>query len=186
MNDVQQRAADIPLEAIYQAPVEWLKLDRGNPRLIGIDRRTTDENIIAQLYRGEELSELLQSIAANGYLNIEPLIVMLDDLGALTVLEGNRRLAAIRLFREPDLVERINKTEGLRLAVPDISAEYRRTLDSVSVYRVPNRDAARSFIGFKHINGPAKWESYAKAKFAADWYKDWHREPKRDFRQNRR
>jgi hypothetical protein len=171
MNEVQQRAADIPLQTTQQVPVEWLNLDSGNPRLIGIDRKSNDESIIAQLYRGEELSELLQSIAANGYLNIEPLVVMLDGPGALTVLEGNRRLAAIRLFREPDLVERISKTEGLRITVPNISAEYRQTLNSVSVYRVPNRDAARSFIGFKHINGPAKWESYAKVKFAADWYK---------------
>jgi hypothetical protein len=94
-----------------------------------------------------------------------------DDRGALTILEGNRRFAAIRLFREPDLVERISKSERLHITVPEISAAYRQTLDSVSVYRVPNRDAARSFIGFKHINGPAKWESYAKAKFAADWFR---------------
>ena len=45
------------------------------------------------------------------------------------------------------------------------------SLAEVSVYRVLDRDAARSFIGFKHINGAAKWESYAKAKFAAEWYK---------------
>ena len=42
----------------------------------------------------------------------------------------------------------------------------------MSVYRVASREDARSFIGFKHINGAAKWDSYAKAKFAADWYRD--------------
>ena len=40
------------------------------------------------------------------------------------------------------------------------------------MYRVASRAEARSFIGFKHINGAAKWESYAKAKFAADWYRE--------------
>jgi hypothetical protein len=64
MTDVRQLAEQIPLQENHRVPVEWLSLDRGNPRLIGIDRKTTDESIIAQLYRGEELGELLQSIAA--------------------------------------------------------------------------------------------------------------------------
>ncbi|MCW5322524.1 hypothetical protein D5039_15595 [Verminephrobacter aporrectodeae subsp. tuberculatae] len=131
----------------------------------------TDEKIIAQLYRGEELEELLQSIAANGYIDIEPLIVLLDPSDQkFTVLEGNRRLAAIRLFRESGLVQAIAK-DGLKISVPEISEDKKASLSTVSVYRVPDRDAARSFIGFKHINGAAKWESYAKAKFAAAWYR---------------
>lgn len=172
MTGVHKQTVAVPLRTNHKVPVERLTLDRNNPRLVGIDRKATDESIIAQLYRGEELGELLQSIAANGYLDIEPLIVMLDEQpGLLTILEGNRRFAAIRLFREPDLVERIGKTDRLRIAVPDISAPHRQTLDTVSVYRVPDRNAARSFIGFKHINGAAKWESYAKAKFAAEWFR---------------
>ena len=116
--------------------------------------------------------ELLQSISANGYLDIEPLIVWLDPADQrFTVLEGNRRLAAIRLFREPALVDAITKNERLKIGVPEISKAVETSLAEVSVYRVPDRDAARSFIGFKHINGAAKWESYAKAKFAAEWYK---------------
>jgi hypothetical protein len=163
---------DVPLKDTTKVSVDWLKLDRQNPRLVGISARTTEESIVAQLYRGEELGELLQSIAANGYLDIEPLIVLLDPADQkFTVLEGNRRLAAIRLFREPALVESIAKSERLKIGMPEISPEALITLEEVSVYRVPDRDDARSFIGFKHINGAAKWESYAKAKFAAEWYK---------------
>ena len=47
----------------------------------------------------------------------------------------------------------------------------RASLEEVSVYRVRDRESARAFIGFKHINGPAKWDAYAKAKFAAEWYR---------------
>ena len=167
-----QNPADLPMEDTSKVSVDWLKLDRENPRLVGISARTTEESIIAQLYRGEELGELLQSIAANGYLDIEPLIVWLDPADQkFTVLEGNRRLAAIRLFREAALVDAIAKNERLKIGVPEITGERMATLSEVSVYRVPDRDAARSFIGFKHINGAAKWESYAKAKFAAEWYK---------------
>ena len=41
----------------------------------------------------------------------------------------------------------------------------------MSVYLVADRKRARAFIGFKHINGPAKWDAYAKARFAANWYR---------------
>ncbi len=163
------------LETTAKVPVERLRLDPLNPRLIGGDEKASDEAIIARLYRAAELDELLQSITANGYMDIEPLVVMGDldsESGALTVLEGNRRLAALRLLREPDLVQRIRDSEGVRISVPRID-DLRRaaTLDAVSVYPVANRERARSFIGFKHINGPAKWDAYAKARFAAEWYR---------------
>ena len=171
MNNGVESPAEVPLTSVVSVPVTWLVLDHENPRLVSIGREASEEAIIAQLYRAEDLSELLQSIAANGYLDIEPLIV-LEKEGHLIVLEGNRRLAAIRLFREPELSTRVSDQERVRITLPDIPDEHRRTLDSVSVHRVADRKDAWPFIGFKHINGAAKWESYAKAKFAADWYRD--------------
>lgn len=171
MPETYENPADIPLKTSTKVAVEWLELDGNNPRLVGFDRGVKAESIIAQLYRGEELAELVQSIAANGYLDIEPLIVMLNKHRSLTVLEGNRRLAAIRLFRDQALADEIYKAERLRIAIPQLPNEFRQTLDSVTVYRVEHRSDAQSFIGFKHINGAAKWESYAKAKFAAEWFR---------------
>ena len=162
-------------ETIMKVAVARLRLDRLNPRLIGEDDRASDEAIVARLYRAAELDELLQSITANRYMDIEPLVVMDDPdarNGKLIVLEGNRRLAALRLLREPDLARSIAASEGLRISIPPIADPLRATLDEVSVYPVANRERARSFIGFKHINGPAKWDAYAKARFAAEWYKE--------------
>ena len=157
------------LRSVARVPVEWLALDRDNPRLVHSSGELTDVDIIAQLYRSEDLSELLQSIAANGYMDIEPLIVLKGDR-ELTVLEGNRRLAAIRLFEEPELADLVSQRGNVKVTVPDFDEELRSTFRKVSVYRVSSREDARSFIGFKHINGAAKWESYAKARFAATWY----------------
>ena len=167
-----QDPSDVLFGNTTKINVDFLKLDRDNPRLAGRSACTAEECIIAQLYRGEDLGELLQSIAANGYMDIEPLIVLLDAADQrFTVLEGNRRLAAIRLFRQPELVDSIARKEHLKIKVPEISATVSATLTEVSVYRVPDRAAARSFIGFKHINGAARWESHAKAKFAAEWHR---------------
>ena len=161
------------LETVTKVPVERLRLDQMNPRLVGEGATAPDEWIIAQLYRAAELDELLQSMSANGYLDIEPLVVMggngTDD-GGLIVLEGNRRLATLRLLREPELARRIASREKLRITPPPVDDGLRATFDRVSVYPVASRERARAFIGFKHINGPAKWDAYAKARFAAEWY----------------
>ena len=98
MDNANKPHTEIPLNTITKVPVTWLALDRRNPRLFPASDKPNEVDIIAQLYRSEDLGELLQSIAANGYLDIEPLIV-LGEGQELTVLEGNRRLAAIRSAR---------------------------------------------------------------------------------------
>ena len=160
-----------PLRQVVAVSVDDLVLDWRNPRLGGIDVGASDSEIIAQLYRSEDLSELLQSIAANGYLDIEPLVVVNEDGAALTVLEGNRRIAALRLFRDPHLARQVKAESKVRVVVPEMPNEHEPTLERVSVYRVAFRQDSWSFIGFKHINGAARWDSYAKAKFAAEWYR---------------
>ena len=168
-----EKVASTILNATTKVPVDELLFDRFNPRLLGQNADASDEFIIAQLYRSAELDELLQSISTNGYLDIEPLIVMADSNGAgLVVLEGNRRLATLRLLREEDLAHRIRRSENLRIKIPPVDESLRSSFDRVTVYRVATREAARSFVGFKHINGAAKWDSYAKARFAANWYRN--------------
>ena len=170
MSENVKQPSDVPLKDATEVPVDWLRLDRKNPRLVGSGEVASDAAIISELYRGEELGELLQSLASNGYLDIEPLIAELVD-GAFTVLEGNRRLAAIKLFREEEIGDEVFRVGGIRIKIPDISDDNRASLEKVSIYRVASREDARAYIGFKHINGAAKWESFAKAKFAADWYR---------------
>ena len=168
-----ERAMSLPgIEEPTKVPVDCLRLDRRNPRLTGRAVHGSEEALIAQLYRSAELDERLQSMSSNGYLDIEPLVVTQESDGKLLVLEGNRRLATIRLLCEPDLVSRIHRDERLPLAVPEIADGLRPTFEKVTVYRVSDREQARPLIGFKHINGPHKWDAYAKARFAAEWYKE--------------
>jgi hypothetical protein len=143
---------------------DLLDFDPKNPRLVedGI-KNPTDEQIILSLCDAADLSEVLESIAANGYIDIEPLIG--QKVGTRwRVLEGNRRLAAIRMLKKPELAK------GTGITVPEISAENMKTLKEVTVYVVTDPKQAREYIGFKHINGPHKWDALAKARFAADWY----------------
>lgn len=147
-----------------------LRFDTQNPRYAheAFAAGRNDTEIIRYLYENDDLGELLQSIANNGFIDMEPLIV--TRLGSdesddtFTVLEGNRRLAAIRLLDNSQLCA------TLRINCPPISDEKRATLSCVRAIYVSDRSAARSFIGFKHINGPHRWDALAKAQFAADWF----------------
>jgi ParB-like chromosome segregation protein Spo0J len=158
-------APNIAPKTTGKVPTEYLDFDPNNPRLIedGITN-PTDEDIILALSDSADLAEVVESIALNGYIDIEPIIGQKVD-GRWRVLEGNRRLAAIRILQDPSLAK------GTGITPPKPSAEVLKTLKEVTVYAVTSPEQAREYIGFKHINGPHKWEALAKARFAADWYR---------------
>ncbi len=147
-----------------------LRLDTENPRFAAhlLGNRPKEHDVIVSLLEIADLRELIDSIAANGYIDYEPLIVIKEKQG-LTVIEGNRRVAAIKLLRSPELAGEL----GVKL--PSLSEELEQTLNLVNAITVEDRAAARQYIGFKHINGPHKWDSFAKGKFAADWYRAEHK-----------
>ena len=153
---------------IFSVSPEQLVLDKDNPRLLpeeysGQDM-ATDEDVIKALAQ-YDLEELLQSIAQNGYLNIEPLYVVPEAGGKYKVLEGNRRLAAIKLFRDPVLAKACGVT------LPALEEPQARSLNSILVYETQDENSGLAYIGFKHINGPHKWDSIAKARFILRLYK---------------
>ena len=154
----------LPLRQSISVRTDQLVFDQQNPRFIPSKKPdgTADEDIIRFIDRTADLSELIQSIAASGYIKVEPMVV-LQCRDQLTVLEGNRRLAALMCLRDPALAER----SGVKLQ--KISTENRATLDEVLVWRVEDRASAQDLIGYKHINGPQPWDAYAKAQFAMRW-----------------
>jgi hypothetical protein len=159
---------NLPLHEPHKVPLDLLVFDPENPRFSPSHdvENSSDVEIVRALARVADLGELLQSIATSGYVDIEPLVVLQEKLEdeKLIVLEGNRRLATLKLLTDPDLA----LEAGMEL--PTISQGVQDSFREVTVYRVAGRDEARDFIGFKHINGPHRWDSLAKARFAAKWF----------------
>lgn len=162
----------LPVGTSEKVPVGLLDFDVNNPRFTP-DKQplsSSDDDIVVQLARSADLAELVQSIATSGYINIEPLIVI-ERSGRFAVLEGNRRLAAVKVLRNDDLAREA------KLTLPNMDASKRSTLDELLCYRVETEADARDLIGFKHINGPQGWDAFAKARFAARWLDDEHSKP---------
>lgn len=141
--------------------VDRLRLDLRNPRAPD-EQFSSEEEVSEYLLDFVDLNELIQSILSSGWLDYEPLIVLDHDN---IVLEGNRRLAALRMLRDGQLRRRLKVNldqEPSADALPQ----------TVRIRRVGSRSDARDYIGFKHINGAFKWDALAKAKYAAEWFHD--------------
>lgn len=150
-----------PPETVWMKTSE-LQFDLKNPRLSEYDLsdNATETEVIEVLWEAMDVWELVLSIAASGFFPHEPIIVAKED-GRNTVIEGNRRLAAVRLLLDPKLAENFG------VEIPIIAPEKRENLRKLPVL-LSTREGAWRFLGFKHVNGPAKWSSYAKSQYIAD------------------
>ena len=143
-------------------PTESLYFDKQNPRLAeyGINDKTSENDILEILWNEMDIRELVQSIAASGFFQHESLIVS-KEKNKNVVIEGNRRLAAVKVLLNPSLADE-NGWEIPRLTTREMSSL--KDLPAI----VTDRNQAWRYLGFKHVNGPAKWSSYAKAKYIAE------------------
>lgn len=136
-----------------------LHFDRRNSRMAEMEFNT-ETDVVQHLVEEYDVHEIVLSVLTAGWLDYEPLIAERDG----TVLEGNRRLAALRLIAD----EGLRRQVGYSLPVVE-EVHPNAHPQQISVRYAESREAAYVYIGFKHINGPFKWDALAKAKFAADW-----------------
>lgn len=153
--------------AIRYIGADQLMFDYSNPRMIeyGFISETTEEEIINTFWSEMAVEELVMSILAHGFFQHEPLYVIEDpNCPKLIVLEGNRRLAAIKSILNPELVH----GERMSRFMVKITDEIRKQLlNHLPILQLKDREDAWRYIGFKHVNGAAKWGSYAKAQYIA-------------------
>lgn len=143
-----------------------LFFDHKNPRIaeFKIDNNTSEKEIIKVLWDAMGVEEIVLSIKASGFFQHEPLIGIQED-GKNIILEGNRRLAAVKAILNPTILDGIS---GLNKNTLIVTSDVKSSLDKLPVIFVTDRKDAWKYIGFKHINGPAKWGSYAKAQYISE------------------
>lgn len=148
---------------ITMMSVSDLDFDLENPRLAEHD--VTRSDVIQILWETMDVRELVLSIAASGFFWHEPLIVV-RERDKNVVIEGNRRLAAVKVLLDPSLVVTPEQN------IPNISREAKRDLTHLPII-IGTRKQAWRYIGFKHVNGPAKWSSYAKSQYIAKVHREY-------------
>jgi len=142
--------------------VASLHLDEKNPRLGREITARAPREIIQYLFDNDKALEVAESIADRGFFPNEPLLAVLED-GRYIVMEGNRRLAALKALREPGLLNSTfqAKVERLVKRIPDI-----KTLSKIPVTIAPSRRATDKQIAGRHIGTPVlAWRAENRASF---------------------
>jgi hypothetical protein len=148
------------VDNIVPKPTSSLYFDRKNPRLAGLvlDKKMSEDDVALCLWETMDAKELAMSISASGFFQHEPLIVA-EESGKLIVIEGNRRLAAVKALLDKALAAKVGFINEASAAVID-------SLKELPVV-ITTRNEAWRYLGFKHVNGPARWGSYEKAHYIA-------------------
>lgn len=151
---------------IVQVPVSALKLDWENPRLAEGADVSSQSALMNLFYDNYVLEELAASYVANGFFPSEHLLVLKDEneLGGV-VLEGNRRLAALKFL--------LHDSDAAEAGLPEYQTDEeftvadRKALAEVPVLYVNSRDEIWAYLGFRHISGPKEWSPAAKARYVS-------------------
>lgn len=134
-----------------------LFLDPLNPRLpTSINR--SQQDMLTYLAKYTSIEDLMNAIAENNYFSGEPLIAFKEN-DKFYVVEGNRRLTALKLINNPSEVP----SPSSRSIEISENAKYRPL--NIPVVIVDSRESAIPYLGYRHITGVKQWEPLAKARY---------------------
>jgi len=162
ISDIQLvRPSDLLLDPnnyrFYDMP-DYRKVDQARYDEEGVQRKTQ-----ALLRRREEdLVTLKASILRNGYVRFEAIVIAPygDPNGPFIVIEGNRRVAAVKWILE-DHTHAIPVPEKTLKSVEHIPA----------IVAPANEDDRRAFVsalmGMRHVSGAKEWGAYQQALLVA-------------------
>jgi hypothetical protein len=151
---------------IQSLDIDQLLLDPENPRLEGMVKTTDQLELIKAMWKEMAVNEVALSIAENGFFEEEPLFAIpgpnLNGKKAYLVVEGNRRLTAVKLLRDEKLRKVVRATD-----LPNLDAKALAKLKELPVSVYDKREDLWEYFGFRHVNGPKEWDSLSKAAYVA-------------------
>ena len=158
---------------LQYAKIDDLYLDPKNPRLgrHNADKSSTQETVL-EMMQDWVLDELAISyIESGGFWTHEALLVVKEELyGAqqLVVVEGNRRLAALKLLQQTVCGETVSqKWRSLveKAEVPE--GFFEKLFDKIPYVLADSRHDIEAFLGFRHVTGIKQWNPEEKAQYIA-------------------
>lgn len=148
--------------------VSDLEFDPENPRFAVELASGPLDKLLERMIRDERLQELMQSIGLQDYFNGEPLLVTEYKPGKYHVVEGNRRLAALKLLNG-----QLNPVKPLP-TINTIREEAVHKPEKVPCIIFSERKNILRYLGFRHITGIKAWGPLAKARYLEQLRVDWY------------
>jgi hypothetical protein len=148
--------------AEIEVGLDSLLLDDKNPRFGGLLEGKSQDAIIEKLALEKNLFELIESFRQNGYYKAEPLLVIKDTGSKYIVIEGNRRLAALKILFDAALLKKYGFS---KTALAPTGALGTSLKEKIPVQIYSDRHDLWSYLGFRHIKGAMEWDPYSKARY---------------------
>ena len=155
-------------EQIQFALLTDIFLDPGNPRLgrVARERNLSQEQVLDHM-RQWSLEELATSFLESGFWAHEAVLCTTEDIDGqerLVVIEGNRRIAALKILQNALSGEREPRKWQELVHGVEIPP---KLFEKVPYIHFPDRDTLDSFLGFRHVTGIKEWAPPEKAQFIA-------------------
>ncbi|HCR2015785.1 hypothetical protein ACT01T_11305 [Enterobacter asburiae] len=161
---------------VQYLPIDFLDLDVENPRF-GEDSSSSDTQIdvLNNIVKNYGVTDVISSIAVNGYFSAEPMVVKKIGNDKYTVMEGNRRLAACLILKNDDRAR--DQVSLHQQYIDKYIAHNRPKIDPIPAIVFEDDDdidkrSLISYLGVRHIVSTKDWDSYAKAAWIARTIKD--------------
>jgi hypothetical protein len=151
-------------------PLENLMVDLVNPRHVPQPSQREALATIAH-DQGVKLANLAEDIAEKGLNPGElPLVTPAEEGGLFFVLEGNRRIAALKLMSSPHLLSSIGLPRNLTDRFKVLHRSFGGVLPSQIMCAVLSREDANHWIHLKHTGendgvGIVSWDGRARQRF---------------------
>lgn len=135
-----------------------LFLDPGNIRL-QIEYKSSQEAIIHDLFLNEDAMQVLEIIVRHGLFPDEVPVVIKEDK-KLVVMEGNRRVAALKVLARPEIVP--TKEAAIRQLLKSAG----HIVKELEVVVAPDRDSVQPLLAIKHTQKTRRpWKPLRQAYF---------------------
>lgn len=144
---------------IENIETEKLDFDPQNPRFYRLGRVLNLEETIEEMLEDEGVQDLMYSIGTKGYFLGEPILVVATG-DRFTVVEGNRRLIAVKLLNG-QIAAPPRRVRTIEQVISD------STFHPVSLPCVicDNRGDVLKYLGYRHVTGIKEWEALSKALY---------------------
>ena len=152
--------------------IDSLDLDLENPRItIASDQRDAMQKIINE--QKVRLINLADSIAEKGFSPMDRFLVLRSDTrsGKFIVLEGNRRVLAVKLLKNPSLVTTLEMPDTFKRRLHKAAQNFNiRNVEPVDCYEVADRAEGNDWIRQRHSGadegrGIVNWSAIAGSRF---------------------
>lgn len=152
----------MPSQKVELIDTSQIDFDPKNPRFYRLNDAHSVAAVIEEMLDDESVQDLMLSIGQKGYFEGEPLLVTKEG-ERYTVIEGNRRLAAVKLLNS-EVPPPSRRKNSIATIQSEAVVTPPRTLPCL-VYE--GRREILRYLGYRHITGIKEWDSLSKAKYLA-------------------